>query len=265
MPTHGEASAKAPSDFPTEERIQMSQAPQTPFLAAGGNALSFLQAHGLATQGRALRLHLGCGGVRLEGYVNIDYPVSEHPVQTGLAAEACADIASLRFPSSSVDEVRSHHVFEHFDRPIALALLCHWHGWLKPDGLLVIETPDLLAGARQLLLPWYPFPRKQAVIRHLFGSQEAHWAVHRDGWYAEKFRRVLAELGFGNLKIRRSKWRMLRNITVWARKTRAMQPRELRDRSVEILRQSLVDEGTSELRMWKVWQSQLDAALEGAH
>lgn len=93
--------------------------------------LEELRASGLWKEGQPLRLHLGCGEQRLEGYVNIDYPPSEHTVQTKTGADIFADITTLNFPTHSVDEIRLHHVFEHFDRATALALLIKWHSCLK--------------------------------------------------------------------------------------------------------------------------------------
>jgi len=39
----------------------------------------------------------------------------------------------------TLDEIRSHHLFEHFDRAHALALLIRWHGWLRPGGALTVD------------------------------------------------------------------------------------------------------------------------------
>jgi predicted SAM-dependent methyltransferase len=65
------------------------------------------------------KLHLGCGQRHLEGYINIDFPASEHSVQDKSVADIQADITQLSYPASSIDEVRLHHVFEHFPRPVA--------------------------------------------------------------------------------------------------------------------------------------------------
>lgn len=165
-----------------------------------------------------MKLHLGCGQYYLDGYVNVDYPSSEHQVQTSLRADLYRDLTTLDYPPGSVQEVRLHHVFEHFSRPVALALLCRWRDWLAPEGLLHIETPDLMASARLLVWPWVGYAKKQEVIRHLFGSHEASWAIHWDGWYAERFERTLTALGFDGISIRTSGWRRLRNIEVKARK-----------------------------------------------
>ena len=165
-----------------------------------------------------MKLHLGCGQYYLDGYVNVDYPASEHQVQKSLRADLYRDLASLTYPGASVEEVRLHHVFEHFSRPVALALLCRWRDWLVPGGTLRIETPDLMASARLLVWPWVKYEKKQEVIRHLFGSHEAHWAIHWDGWYPERFKRTLGALGFGSVSVRTSGWRRLRNVEVTAQK-----------------------------------------------
>jgi hypothetical protein len=43
-----------------------------------------------------LKLHLGCGERYLEGYVNIDYPASEHTVMS-VKPDRFADIHTLVF------------------------------------------------------------------------------------------------------------------------------------------------------------------------
>ena len=166
-----------------------------------------------------VKLHLGCGQRYLHGYVNIDFPDSEHTVQAGLRADQHADITLISYPAASIDEIRLHHVFEHFDRPMALALLCRWRDWLKIGGLLRIETPDALACSKVLASPLCTFDKKQQVIRHMFGSHEAAWAVHRDGWYVQKFQLTLTTLGFNGLRFRKNHWGSLKNIEVWATKS----------------------------------------------
>ena len=86
----------------------------------------------------------------LDGYVNVDYPPSEHNVMQ-VKADVYANVTELDFPAGSVDEVGLHHVFEHFNRVTALAMLIKWHNWLKIGGKLHIETPDLAGSAKTLL------------------------------------------------------------------------------------------------------------------
>ncbi|MBI5799635.1 MAG: glycosyltransferase [Verrucomicrobia bacterium] len=234
----------------------------------GGSAeRSFLaqlqQAH-LWQPGAPLRLHLGCGEQRFDGYVNVDFPPAEHTVQTSVAADIFADIIRLDLPAASVDEVRLHHVFEHFDRPTALALLCRWQRWLKPGGRLTIETPDAEASARLLTEPQPSFAQKQVVLRHLFGSHEAAWAVHYDGWYPAKYQRVLGALGFGEVHCQLGEWQMTRNVTATAVKVVMRSPGELATAVADILRENLVDASASETRLHSIWMekfTQLHGAL----
>ena len=205
-----------------------------------------------------IRLHLGCGENYLDGYVNIDYPPEEHPVQTTSPADLRADITGLRYEPESVAEVRLHHVFEHFDRATALRLLIDWHEWLEPGGRLVIETPDFEAAVRRFRRPWRRSQRDVAV-RHIFGSQEAEWGLHADGWYKAKFRKVLGALGFEVTKVRRATWRGTDNITVEARKLEApfLTREELTERATEVLADSLVDDSSTERRLLEVWVGSL--------
>jgi predicted SAM-dependent methyltransferase len=203
------------------------------------------------------RLHLGCGERYLDGYVNIDYPPSEHTVQKTSPADQLADITRLEYAPESVAEVRLHHVFEHFDRPTALRLLIDWHEWLEEGGRLVIETPDFERSARAFTRR---FRRGDpgTILRHVFGSHEAAWAVHWDGWYAERYLRTLGALGFGSIGFKREKWRGTYNITVTAHRRGGSRDRSAQLRAAEgLLRDSLVDESESELRLLAEWSRRM--------
>lgn len=206
----------------------------------------------------ALKLHLGCGERYLDGYVNIDFPPSEHSVQTTSPADELADITRLEYEEGSVAEVRLHHVFEHFDRPTALRLLIDWRRWLAGGGLLVIETPDFQRSVRDFVLR----PSRRGVtLRHVFGSHEAAWAVHWDGWYEARYRETLGALGFGELRFEKASWRGTHNITVSARAAGPAPAREAQLAAAEaLLRASLVDDSGSEERLLEHWA----AALRGS-
>ena len=65
-----------------------------------------------------MKLHLGCGGTYLEGYVNIDYLTTEQTIMN-VKADIYQDITTLEYDDNSIDEIRSHHMFEHFKASIA--------------------------------------------------------------------------------------------------------------------------------------------------
>ncbi len=148
----------------------------------------------------AIKLHIGCGEKYLEGYVNIDYPQSEHSVMK-VRADVYHDIRTLSYTDNSVDEIRSHHLFEHFERAEAVAILMRWRRWLKQGGKLVIETPDFY-GCAAAYASALTQKRRMELGRHMLGSQEAPWAVHYDFWDAPKFEYVFGKCGFEKVVIK---------------------------------------------------------------
>lgn len=222
------------------------------------NTLQFFIENGLLKPDQPLRLHLGCGEKYLEGYINIDYSPQEHTLQSHAVADVFADITTLAFPPQTVDEIRMHHVFEHFERATALALLLNWQSWLKLGGVLHIETPDILGCAR-LLTSRASYSVKQAVLRHAFGSHEAAWAYHYDGWYADKYQYILGGLGF-TVTCRPWQWTQppfLPNVDVLAEKRRSLELVPALAFVDLVLRDSLVVEVAEEYKLQQVWRQKI--------
>lgn len=209
-----------------------------------------------------LKLHLGCGEAHYAGYVNIDYPPSEHTIQTKTGADVYADIRKLTFAKNSIREFRSHHFFEHFNRQDALALLCIWHYALEDGGILTIETPDFEQSIQMLLDNKYSYQDKQVIIRHIFGSHEAFWAVHYDGWYDAKYRYVLNNLGFEVISAHKNSYRLTHNITIQARKQISLSIAELKTRAGMLLRDYLVNTTPDEEKMWGVWCKEFETLFD---
>lgn len=226
------------------------------------NDLESLAAAGLWHPGQPLRLHLGCGENHLAGYVNIDYPPQEHNVMH-LRADTFRDITRLNFPPGSVDEIRLHHVFEHFSRVTALALLIRWSVFLRVGGTLRIETPDIL-GSAETLLARVPDTVRMGVIRHLAGDQAAAWAYHVDHWYPERFRRTLGAFGYDPVQIQVSRWSQepyLSNVEACGTKAVQMPPEALLRAADALLTDSMV--APVESATYAVWTQQLRDILGG--
>ncbi|MDY6790232.1 MAG: FkbM family methyltransferase [Thermodesulfobacteriota bacterium] len=224
--------------------------------------LAQLRGAGLWHEGQPLRIHLGCGGKHFDRYINIDYPPSGRSM-VAVKADIFADIRSLDFPCESVDEVRLHHVFEHFGRVVALAMLIKWHGWLKIGGKLYIETPDLIGSAKTLIsnASW---KTKIGAVRHLTGDQAASWAYHVDQWFPERFKRTLGNFGFDPVKTRSWSWQhepYLSNVEAIAIKNRKVPIKEQLHCAEELLWESTV--AAAEKPLLETWMKQLYAALSG--
>lgn len=201
-----------------------------------------------------MKLHLGCGARYLPGYVNIDFPASSRPVQAGPAADVEADILSLRYAPGSIDEVRLHHVFEHFTRPIACALLASWHSWLRTGGALRLEVPDFRRTALACLNPLSGPKAKMVARRHLFGSHEEFWAVHCEGYGPSDLKSMLGAFGFRVVRVGRNAWKGTYNVEVAAVKEDvAPAATDFEGRASAYLRGFLVDDGETETRILDAW------------
>lgn len=204
-----------------------------------------------------MRLHLGCGQIYLKGYLNIDFPLSKHSVQNKSVADKHADLLKLSYPENSIEEIRLHHVFEHFTRPIACALISTWYLWLKPGGILRIEVPDLYNTARTIINPFANNYAKTKAIRHLFGSHEASWAIHFEGFTSSSLKRFLENYGFKVIKSNKNSWKGTHNIEILAEKKQigfdSKKPEKI---TKNYLKQFLIDESESELKLLSIWMDE---------
>ncbi len=198
-----------------------------------------------------MKLHLGCGETYLDGYVNIDFPLEAHSVQRTTKADLCVDLLSLRYPANSIEEVRLRHVFEHFTRPVACALLTGWHRWLVPEGVLRLEVPDLEKTAKKINSRFVPMARKLVGIRHLFGSHEAGWAAHYEGYTSATLSHLLKHFGFAVRSVTYNDWQGTYNIEIIASKRIDVVGINPGERARNYLRQYLLDE--SEVALLEVW------------
>jgi hypothetical protein len=182
----------------------------------------------------AIRLHVGCGTVYLDGYVNIDvevpgysFPASDRPdlaarnrttvdryykqeksratLEGGpRALQHCvvdryARMDALPYPPDSVDEIRTVQVLEHVEMKEAPRVLHHWFELLKPGGLVHVDVPDFEETARQLLAQ-PDEPSKDWYYRLVYGSQKNVFAFHKNGFSPARLERLLREAGFREVR-----------------------------------------------------------------
>jgi hypothetical protein len=209
-----------------------------------------------------MKLHLGCGQKYFEGYVNIDYPLSEHSVQLTSVADEFANLLEMNYGPRTIDEVRLHHVFEHFDRAIALALLASWNSWLKPGGILHIETPNFGRTGIAALNPFLSWQKKMIAQRHIFGSQEAHWALHFEGYTTAIYKKLLPMFGFKIKTIKKNSWVGTYNIEVIAEKIQDISKQKAFFNASEYLKYYLVSSTESEQLLLKTWLQNFSDQLD---
>lgn len=154
------------------------------------------------------KLELGSGKFPHQGYTHIDIDPKHRP-------DIAGDFRTMVF--SEVDEIRSHHLLEHFSRQEGIEVLKQWHSWLKKGGKLIVETPDFEAICHHFTdQPKRLWGTREMLVMSAYGSQEADWAYHKDGWWEDKFKEVLPELGFEITLVKHTHSRYHKNNT-WYR------------------------------------------------
>ena len=133
-----------------------------------------------------LRLNLGCGRRKRDGWVNVDKSVRVEP-------DVVLDVTVTPWPwdAGSVDEAESFHLVEHMEAPRGEGFVNECFRVLRPGGRLVVECPDLAA-----VCALYATDPARATLS-LFGHQNRGQAMrHRYGYSRETLAALLTRAGF---------------------------------------------------------------------
>jgi len=182
----------------------------------------------------SLKLHVGCGTVYLDGYVNLDLYVegysflaSERPdlvernrttvgryykveesretLEGGprekqhCVVDRYAPMDALPYEPGSADEIRSVQSLEHLSMKEGPRVLQHWHDVLRQGGILHVDVPDFEETARQLLAQ-PDEPAKDWYYRLVYGSQKNSYAFHKNGFSPARLERMLRAAGFREVR-----------------------------------------------------------------
>lgn len=133
---------------------------------------------------KGIRLHLGCGGIKLPGFVNIDHRHTR-------ATDFVCNVTKLPHLSNSVELIESYHLIEHISHTKVHAMLREWHRVLKPQGRLVIECPDFDRAIERYRAG------EEHCLMSIFGLHRFPGDVHLFGYNFTRLKRLLEECGFG--------------------------------------------------------------------
>jgi predicted SAM-dependent methyltransferase len=148
---------------------------------------------------RGLRLHLGCGTIHLDGWVNIDLETR---------ADLNLDIRlGLPFADGAARLMYHEHLIEHLTIGEACSCLADWHRVLEPNGVLRIATPDLAYLCERygsgdwreqewLRLPEFAFIRTRAEMMNV----AFRWWDHQYLYDGEELERRLLKSGFTDVR-----------------------------------------------------------------
>jgi len=132
------------------------------------------------------KLHLGCGNIHIDGYINIDCRY-----QPGV--DKVDNIKFLRsFGKESIDVIYACAVLEHFTRWEYESILSRWHELLKPKGILRISVPDFDATIKH----YVKHEDLKALIGIFYGGQDYENNFHHYIWNFKTMKEDLLKVGF---------------------------------------------------------------------
>ena len=150
-----------------------------------------------------MRLNLGCGDKILPGYVNVDVVEA----RAGMKPDVICDLHDLApFEDASADEILSVHVVEHFWRWEIRDVLREWIRVLKPGGRMIVECPNILSAAQDLLQSPVEAAREdqsgQRTMWVFYGDPK--WKdplmIHRWGYTPESLGALMGEVGLAQVR-----------------------------------------------------------------
>jgi len=155
-----------------------------------------------------IRLNLGCGSVRPDGWINTDSSLNAHlqriPLVGGLVQKAFHTVEydnnnlvymnlnkEWPYKSGTVDIVYASHLFEHLTLSSAELFLKESYRCLKPGGVMRIVVPDLYKICKKYIHE-YENEGKADPTEFIM------WAInmHREGQYGKKinwFKKLILE------------------------------------------------------------------------
>lgn len=149
-----------------------------------------------------MRIHLGCGKHYLEGWHNVD--AVKHP-KAPREPDQFADITKpLDLPDNCADELMAIHLLEHFYEWEVPGVLEEWGRVLKPGGRIILEMPDIVKAARNLINGM----NDQFAMWPMYGDNTLKDPLmcHKWGWTYKTLKPYLERAGFEKIKERPTEW-----------------------------------------------------------
>jgi len=135
---------------------------------------------------KKLMLNLGCGNKKISGYINQD-------IRSSCKPDLICNANNLPYVENSVDRIIASDILEHFGRLETKKVLKHWYHILKPNGLLIIKTPNMDILINAYLNAKIDFPEFK---RKVFGQQDYSGNYHLTGFNSVNIKNILTSVGF---------------------------------------------------------------------
>lgn len=151
--------------------------------------------------GQPVKLHLGCGTVMMDGFINVD---GEYMKDKGFPIAYHDLTKPFPIPDNSVDEILSVHVIEHFPRHQVDPMMKEWLRILKPGGFVATEWPDALKACKEIVNnPSIMYSDDRRALKrtmYVFWFDDSRYndvaMMHRWGYSEESLGQLFTNNGF---------------------------------------------------------------------
>jgi hypothetical protein len=150
-----------------------------------------------------MKLNVGCGETKIEGYRHCDIVAFPH-------IDYVCNAWEIPIPRGSVEEIYSRHMLEHLDLPHAKICLCYWLDLLVIGGVARVIIPDLEFHCRQIFMAGKSefvdasnFDHAMAGFYGWSGGGSDERMRHRWGYTGKSIEGLMRECGFSEVKVSR--------------------------------------------------------------
>lgn len=152
-----------------------------------------------------IKINYGCGRRVQNGFYNIDAqhnPKAPRPPELLHALEFDEEgnlLEQTPLEDGFAEELYCFHLIEHFYRWQANSVINEFKRLLKPNGLLVLELPNIELACRNLLKGM----DDQMSMWPLYGDwgHKDPYMMHKHGYTPKTITKLLEECGFKNIKM----------------------------------------------------------------
>ncbi len=145
-----------------------------------------------------MKLHVGCGTNKLDGWINIDAVKECQP-------DLVHDLSQpMPYADQSADELRADGVLEHFDKYMRFCVAGDWARVLKVGGTIHIGVPDF----EKLLKRFFRFDY-DGFVDTFFGENMwegeiyiGHFGNHKWGYSKKSLTAFMRQLGFDPIEVK---------------------------------------------------------------
>lgn len=143
-----------------------------------------------------MKLHLGCGPIRIAGFVNVD-------IAPAPSVDVVDDVSILKnFQPETADVIYACHVLEHFPTDQIPWILRRWREVLKPGGEVRISVPDIDRIVRVYVDNWKHFQTSgnSPWVGLLYGGQGNPYDYHKTGFNFCWMRYLMEKEGYRGIE-----------------------------------------------------------------